>query len=27
VEDIVLRPGEPLLYFQSEYRSLGPKLA
>jgi flavin reductase (DIM6/NTAB) family NADH-FMN oxidoreductase RutF len=27
VEDIVLRPGEPLLYFQSEYRKIGPKMA
>lgn len=27
VEDIVVRPGRPLLYFQGEYNNLGPKIS
>lgn len=26
VEDVVVRGGKPLLYFQSDYRAIGPKL-
>jgi hypothetical protein len=26
VEDVVLREGQPLLYFQSAYHAMGPKL-
>jgi len=27
VEDVVVRSGEPLLYFQSDYHKLGPKIS
>lgn len=27
VEDVVVRSGQPLLYFQGEYHKLGPKMA
>jgi len=26
VEDVVVRTGKPLLYFESRYRKLGPEL-
>jgi flavin reductase (DIM6/NTAB) family NADH-FMN oxidoreductase RutF len=27
VEDVVVRSGQPLLYFQGDYYKLGPKLS